>query len=440
MQIPSIIIFSCIALITPFASAAPPPSEYQRLSAEIETNLQEHVLGVWYPRSIDSEHGGFYENFSENWTRRSNNTKSIVCQSRLTWTASRIVLRNAELAEKYLTYANHGATFLRNKMWDHETGGFYWSISKNGRPSTGRGPEKHVYGNAFGIYSLATHFHASHDSASLDLAKTAFAWLEEHAHDSVNDGYFENFDGTGTPIMNSSNGSRDPLGVPYGWKSMNSHIHLLEAFAALYEVWPDTFVKIRLQEVFEIVRDRIVVAPGAQGLFFTQDWRPLPDHDSYGHDVETAYLLVEAEEILRGETSEDTWRIARQIVDHSLDYGWDTEHGGFFDGGGVFGPATRRDKVWWVQAEGLNALLLMHTRFGVETDRFWNAFLQEWAFISDHQIDRKHLGWFANLSEEGVSQPGANKGDAWTENYHQGRALMNVTKMLNALAEDQSEQ
>ena len=420
--------------LLPTLFAAPSPEDYRRVAAEVEANLREHILGVWYPRSVDLEHGGFHENFAEDWTRLSNNNKSIVCQSRLTWTASRIVMRNPEFVGQYRRHADHGAKFLREKMWDAESGGFYWSILEDGRPATGRGREKHVYGNAFGVYALATHHHATHDEASIALAKRAFTWLEEHAHDEVNGGYFENFDADGEPILDKSTPGRDPLGVPYGWKSMNSHIHLLEAFAALYEVWPDELVRDRLQETFEVVRDKIVVEPGAQNLFFTQEWRPLPEHNSYGHDVETAYLLVEAEEILTGETSDRTWNLGRRIVDHSLDVGWDEVNGGFFDGGGVFGPATRRDKVWWVQAEGLNALLLMHTRFGAETDRFWNAFLKEWEFISEHQVDREHKGWLAYLSEEGASRPGANKGDAWTENYHQARALMNVTAMLGRLA------
>ena len=109
-------------------------------------------------------------------------------------------------------------------------------------------------------------------------------------------------------------------------------------------------------------------------LYLTRDWRAIPAHDSFGHDVETAYLLVEAAEALGMPDDAKTWQIARRLVDHALDWGWDDEHGGFYDKGESFGgPAYDSKKVWWTQAEGLNALLLMHHKFGDQTDRYWEG-------------------------------------------------------------------
>ena len=120
--------------------------------------------------------------------------------------------------------------------------------------------------------------------------------------------------------------------------------------------------------MFALVRDKIAVeSVGCLNYLFTPDWKPLPDHDSFGHDVETAYLLTEASAVLGRPEDARTWRLARRIVDHALDFGWDADNGGFYDSGAVFGstPYTT-DKIWWVQAEGLNALLLMHARYGQE--------------------------------------------------------------------------
>jgi mannobiose 2-epimerase len=171
-------------------------------------------------------------------------------------------------------------------------------------------------------------------------------------------------------------------------------------------------------------------------LFFTPQWQALPDHDSFGHDVETAFLLVEAAAALGRPEDARTWALARRIVDHALQFGWDTRHGGFYDAGGVFGPIFNREKIWWVQAEGMNALLLMDGKFGGETSRYWEAFIGQWQFIQRHQIDARHGGWFSEVSENGEALPGRVKSDGWTEGYHQGRALLTVSAALRARAAD----
>ena len=184
-------------------------------------------------------------------------------------------------------------------------------------------------------------------------------------------GYFEALARDGTPILAWKQDAPlqkrvDRLGVYYGFKSMNSHIHLLEALTELKKIDDRPIVKERLLELFLIVRDRIAVEPGALNLYLTRDWRAIPAHDSFGHDVETAYLLVEAARaIQKPEEVEKTWQVARALVDHALDWGWDEDAGGFYDKGESFaGAAFDRKKVWWTAAEGLNALLLMHRKFG----------------------------------------------------------------------------
>ena len=215
---------------------------------------------------------------------------------------------------------------------------------------------------------------------------------------------------------------------------MNSHIHLLEALAALHEVWPDKKLTARLREVFGLVRDTIVVSPpGVMNLYFTPQWRAIPGEDSFGHDIETAYLLVEAANALGMPDDKRTWQVARSLVDHTLEYGLDKTNGGFFSGGGTFGGITAPEKVWWTEAEALNALLLMHARYGPQTPRYWDAFVAQWNWIETRQIDPENGGWYPKVSAEGQPIPGAAKSDSWTEGYHQGRALLNVSEMLAKL-------
>ncbi len=434
----------------PASIVAPTTQDYSRLAAEAEANLQSNVLSKWFPAAVDAQHGGFYQNLSESWVRGEANEKSIVYQSRLTWISAQAALRfknDAGRSAQYLAISRHGLEFLDDVLWDKASGGLFWEVDQNGAPTVERGGEKHVYGIAFAIYAATANYQATHDARALNLAQRAFAWLEGHAHDRKNGGYYEALTRQGQPILAASNApgapTGDAIGTRYGFKSMNTHIHVLEALAALYEAAPSARLRARLEEVFVLVRDRIAVEPGCLNLFFTPDWRAVPDHDSFGHDIETAYLLAEAASALGRPDDARTWRVARSLVDHTLDFGWDQVNGGFYDAGTAFSSPDSKDeaatrKIWWTQAEALNALLLMHERFGHETPRYWQAFVRQWNWIQTRQVDARNGGWYPTLSQDGTPLAGQPKSDRWTEAYHQGRALLNVSARLRHLADDAS--
>ncbi len=413
----------------------PTRARYAALAEQTEQNLQSHVLDKWFPAAVNRESGGFDQNFAADWSKLPGEERSIVYQSRLTWTAAQAALHRPAQEFLYRGFARHGAEFLRAQMWDAQNGGFFWQIERGVAQSDG---EKHAYGNAFAIYALSAAFRATRDPEALRLAQQTFWLLDQNAHDARNGGYFEALRRDGTPILAppAPDRNEDLIGTGYGFKSMNTHIHLLEAYSALYQIWPDAQLKARLTELFELVRDRIHVEPGALNLYFTPDWRPLPDHDSYGHDIETAYLLNEAAHILGRQGETKTRRAVRALVDHTLNIAFDADNGGIFDGGGVFGGITKSDKVWWAQAEALNAFLMMHELYGNGPDadrRYWDAFLQQWEFIREHQIDPVNGGWYSLVSKEGVAPVGRVKSNRWTESYHQARALINVTQTLRRL-------
>jgi mannobiose 2-epimerase len=270
---------------------------------------------------------------------------------------------------------------------------------------------------------------------ALSLAKRAFEWLDSHAHDSVHGGYYEALTQSGQPILSPiDNMPADEIGTRYGDKSMNTHIHLLEALTNLYSVWPDPTVHARLKELLSIVRDRVAQPDGYLAMFFKPDWTVDSTTDSYGHDMETAYLLVEAASALGQPDDGRTWNVAKRLVDHALHYGYDTESGGVFDEGQVGEPCPPTHKVWWEQAEGLNALLLLQEHYGADNSEYWTPFLKQWLFIKNHQIDAQAGGWYPEVEADGSEIPGLNKSDAWTDPYHQGRALMNVSRRLEHMS------
>jgi mannose/cellobiose epimerase-like protein (N-acyl-D-glucosamine 2-epimerase family) len=406
------------------------------LRDQVDQRVREELTRDWYPRAVDHQRGGFHQTFARDWSSQPDHDTFLVYQARLTWTAAAFARYSPAHRDEYVGYARHGVAFLDRVMRDQEFGGFHWILDAKGGLNTRLGDEKHAYGTSFVIYAASEVRQVTGDERALKVARDAFDWLDQHAHDAKHGGYFEAMRRDGTPILTWDEGvpiarRTDRVGIYYGFKTMNVHIHLLEAVAALSRVDARPVVKERLRELLTIVRDKIAVEPGALNLYLTRDWRAIPAHDSFGHDVETAYLLVEAAEALGIPDDARTWEVARRLIDHALDWGWDDEHGGFYDKGESFGnPAWDRKKVWWTEAEGLNALLVMHHKFGTRTDRYSKAFRKQWDFIEKHMIDPVHGGWFAETARDGTLIGDGAKANPWKANYHTSRALMNVSTLL----------
>ncbi|HXB59976.1 MAG TPA: AGE family epimerase/isomerase, partial [Candidatus Acidoferrales bacterium] len=250
------------------AVAQPSAADYRRIAGETDTNFQKEILDKWFPRAVDERGGGFYENYGVDWSRGPGNDKSLVYQSRLTWTSAQAARRYPAQADLYLAMTRRGAAELMDRLWDKEHGGFYWTVNADGRP-VGQGRSgKQVYGIAFGIYSLAASYQATKDPAALEFAEKGFRWLDAHAHDDQHGGYYEvlNLDGSPAPEGASV------VGAGPNQKSMNTSIHVLEALTGLYKIWPDPALKVRLQEMYDINLNKIYSEPGYLTMFFSVDW------------------------------------------------------------------------------------------------------------------------------------------------------------------------
>ncbi|NUQ20494.1 MAG: hypothetical protein HOQ09_05980 [Gemmatimonadaceae bacterium] len=234
-------------------------------------------------------------------------------------------------------------------------------------------------------------------------------------------------------------------------KDQNSSIHILEAFTELYRVWPDPTLRDRLAELLYLIRDTIRVEPGTLTLFSTADWKPVSyqdsseaarqadhyyhDHVSFGHDVETAYLMLEASAALGIANDTATRRVAKHMLDHALRNGWDDTVGGFYDAGyyyrGKPGITIVQDsKNWWAQAEGLNTLLLMGDLYPNDPLRYHDKFLKQWSYIETFLIDHQHGGWYEGGLDKEPQRSTGLKGHIWKAAYHDSRAMMNVARRL----------
>ena len=429
----------CAAQSRPDSYAYAPAGReaYLKFADEVEAALRRDALGVWFPRSVDKEHGGFHANFTREWEPAPSEGKFSVFQGRMVWVASQVMSRRPELRAQFAPYVRHGVEYLRDVLWDRRYGGFYWGLDDAGRVTKEFTDGKHLYGMSFCLYGLASAYKATRDPKTLEFAASTFRWMDAHAHDARGGGYFEWLTREGIPVRAGANAFRvgevPRAGFPVGYKSMNTHIHLLEAFTQLYEVWKDATLRRRLEELLSIVRDKVCVEPGAMNLYFTDGWRPVPDHDSYGHDVETAYLMLETEEALGRAHSPRTERMARLLVDHALAYGWDETHGGFYRDGTAAGRAEDLRKEWWAQLEGMNALLMMHERYGRGTDVYYKAFQRQWRFIKEKQTDKEYGGLYDMVGRDGTPTDRV-KARIWHDTYHDARAFMNVGERLRRLA------
>jgi len=425
----------------PFNYVAANTANYLSLAGDMDVILRRDVLGVWFPRSIDKQNGGFYSSFTPDWRAGQSEGKFSVFQGRMTWLAAQIVMRRPDLKEQFLPAVQHGVQYLSNVMWDKRNGGFFWGLDDKGQISPRFSDGKHLYGMSFCLYGAAAAYQARHDPSDLELAQRSFRWMDQHAHDSRNGGYFEWLTREGKVVEAAPNSERIQevigAGFPIGYKSMNTHIHLLESFTQLYEVWQNQTLRQRLGELLEIIRDKICVEPGAMNLYFTNDWRAFPDHDSYGHDIETAYLMLESANRAMFQ-SQKTESMAKLLVDHALAYGWDEENGGFYREGTTYGKPEDLRKEWWAQFEGLNSLLLMHEKYGRNSDKYWKAFLMQWQFIKDKQVDHEFGGIYDTVERDGTAT-NRIKARMWKEAYHDGRSLLNVTERLRRLAKQEKE-
>lgn len=421
----------------------------QQILNELTESLNTGILHVWYPRTIDSIYGGFLSDFDYQWKMKGRQNKMIVTQSRHIWTCSEVAEFYPEKKDQYLKIARHGMQFLKDKMWDSKNGGFFNLVDREGTVLKSDRKDrimKDAYGNAFAIYGLSAYARVSGDTTALSLAKKTFQWLDEHSYDPQFGGYFQFLEADGTPLKSGYDGTPP--------KDQNSSIHLLEALTELYRVWPEPVVKERLLMMLALVRDQITNRKGYLQLFLNEDLSPVSyrdsaedvrkkqwqlDHVSYGHDVETAYLMLEASEIAGIENDTLTLRKAKKMVDHALQSGWDKAVGGFYDAGYYFkdqdtATIIKDTKNWWAQAEGLNSLLMMSELFPDDPHPYKSLFLKEWEYINTYLIDHEHGDWFSGGTDKEPEAKLDMKAQIWKGNYHTSRSLINCIKRLKVLA------
>ncbi len=394
-------------------------------AARCRSILKRSIVDFYLPANVDIERGGYYE-FSRDRAFVPGGEKFLVMQSRQLWFFSKLAAEGIE-REASLPAARWGFAFLQ-KMHDPVNGGYVAKVTDEGAPTDSR---KHLYLNSFALYALVAYHHVSNNNEALEAAKALFKVLDAKAHDATNGGYHEFFTNDWKPITDPSEpGFVGAIGV----KTYNTHLHLLESFTDLYRAWPDPTLRSRLTELLGIVTSTVRLPwVGCNVDAWHPDWRVVDSSTnlraSYGHDVECAWLALDAAEAL-GIALPTLRSWADALCDYSLKYGYDAKNGGFFYAGPLGKPADDTKKEWWVQAEAIVGTLTLYRETGRK--EYYRAFAGTLDFVEKHQI-RKEGGWYAARKSDGsplndtISSP-------WQCAYHNGRALILAAKRLDAMA------
>jgi mannose/cellobiose epimerase-like protein (N-acyl-D-glucosamine 2-epimerase family) len=416
-------------------------NEIIALKNEAENHLKTELLPFWTNRMIDKGNGGFITHFDEEGKDTGEDEKSLIAQTRCLYTIAS-AHRAGYGDGKYAALAKHGVDFLIDKMWDEEFGGFYWMLDRAGNVINN---QKIIYGHSFAIYSLSEYTLATGDQRGIEYAEKVFDLIQKYCADSMYGGYWEMFHRDWTLCgPGSAGGDR---------KTLDVHMHLMEAFTTLYECSGKEVHRRKLLEDIDLLNKRINHPKYKTGIpQFYKDWSIAPqikfdiiwgwdrfseegnkenatDNTCYGHNCEFAWLLIHSLKILKMDpnTYADVFRI---IFDHTINNGIDYELGGVYVEGPHSGGVSDKEKEFWQQAEVLIGLLDAVLLFGDE--KYWVAYKNVHRFVFDKVVNKGVGEWYALLTRNG--EPiWTHMGHSWKINYHTVRSMIQSIERLDAL-------
>ena len=395
----------------------------QALASHLKKELTEDILPYW-SKKICKGDTGFYGRISGEEVIDPEAPVGAIMTSRILWTFSnafRLFRR-----EEYKTMAMQAKSLIINNFYDVEQGGIYWSINPDGTPLD---TKKQIYAIAFCIYGLAEWNRASGDEEALELAKKLYRDIEKHSFDTCKNGYFEAFTREWGEIQDMRLSDKDANES----KTMNTHLHVLEAYTGLYRVWKDGGLAAQLKNLIGIFLDRILGTDAHLRLFFDDDWNCGYKIFSYGHDIEASWLLHEAalvlgDEATIGKVEKEVPRIAAAAGE-----GFTAKGGMIYEKDNATGHIDG-DRHWWVQAETVVGYFNLWQLTG-EPSGLENS-IECWEFIRNNLIDRENGEWFWSIRQDGSVNRTDDKAGFWKCPYHNGRMCMEIIERTASMAQE----
>jgi len=380
---------------------------------ELTQELKD-ILAYWQKYAPDPVNGGFYGQVDYQNVPKKDAAKGIVLNSRILWTFSAAARHTQH--DEYLSYAERAYTYLEQFFRDKQYGGVYWLVDYKGQPLL---PIKQQYGEAFTIYGLSEYYRATKHQPALDFAKEIYGLMVKHAFDAKRGGFYESltqdWKGMADDYVISKKENKET-------KTMNTHLHILEAFTNLYRAWPDKGLNGQIRGLLDVFLNHIIDPKTYRmNLFMDDDWKVRRTAISYGHDIEASWLLVESAEALHDEA------LIKKIKDVSVKMARAASTGLDTDGGMNYEKEPdghlNRERSWWVEAEAMvgffNAYQLTKEK------QFLDKSLQTWAFIKKYILDTKNGEWYSGVDGDHKIL-GNQKISQWKCSYHNSRSCMEM--------------
>ena len=396
-------------------------TDLKKYKQEVEQELQ-NILAFWERFALDERNGGFVGKMDNAGVVSQDAPKGGILNARILWTFSAAFRHSGQ--EEHLLLAKRSFNFLLEHFLDKEFGGIYWSVDAQGKPENIR---KQIYALAFAIYGLSEYYLATGENRALEVAKELFGWIESHSFDKEYGGYFEAFSRDGKLLDDlrlSPKDRNDP-------KTMNTHLHILEAYANLYRAWPDEMLAGQLEGLIVIFLQHIIDPDTYHlKLFLTKDWVVTADLVSFGHDIEAAWLLLEAAEVLgKKELIEKVAEVSVQMAKAAIE--------GLQSDGSLFHELDKsnnhydKHREWWVSAEAMVGFLNAYQLTGDES--FLSKSIGSWEFAKKHLLDKDKGEWFWGVHNDYSLMSGEDKIGFWKCPYHNGRACMEVSNRCKSI-------
>lgn len=386
---------------------------------EVELNL---ILTWWINNTVDKKNGGFYGKIDNQNQSVPNAEKGLVLNARILYIFSSAYGLTPN--ENYLSVAKRAFNYLIKKFLDPLHHGFYWSVNQEGQMLDSK---KQVYGQAFTIYAFAEYYKITKDENALAIAQKTFELLEQHSFDQINTGYLEAFTQEWSLMEDLRLSNKDQNEK----KTMNTHLHVIEAYANLFSVWPNDLLKIAIKKLLTNFEEQIIDKNSSHlNLFLSEQWEVKSNIVSYGHDIEASWLLLEAAEII-GEAIEINKfkELAIKLTNVAIE--------GLVKNGGLryeFDNETSNhlnEFHWWPQAEAMVGFFNAGQLSG-NLNYFQKSF-QSWSFIKNYIKDDENGEWFWGVNSDYSPMLNEDKAGFWKCPYHNGRACIEIIKRINLL-------